>query len=159
MDFFDNIIRRILGYGLALGSLFLMAMMVLIVANIITRLAGHVITGSFELSELMIFVTVAFALGYAALERSHVAVKIIQEKLPAIGQKITEIVNSFLAMCTWAITAWTGSIVLFERWHTEESEMLLIPFYPFRLILFIGLILVTIVYLIFLHGTAGSARR
>ena len=148
MDILIRIIRKTLMIGVALGGAFLVGMMVLIVANIVYRTTGHVITGSYELSELMIVVTAAFALGFAALHKSHVDVKVVVSKFPEKLQIVIEIITSFLAMGTWALITWASTIILIERWHTEESEMLLVPFFPFRLVLFLGLILVSLVYLI-----------
>jgi TRAP-type C4-dicarboxylate transport system permease small subunit len=128
----------------------MVAMMVLIVANIIYRLTGHVITGSYELSELLIVVTVAFALGYAAVQKSHVVVKILVSRFPQRWQAILEAFTSFLSMGTWAVIAWASSLIFLERWLTEESEMLLIPFLPFRMVLLFGLVLIALVYLIYM---------
>ena len=150
MDRFTNIIRRITGIGMAVGAAFLVGMMVLIVANVIYRLTGHVIVGSFEISELLIVVTAAFALGYAAVQKSHVDVGIVVSHFPPRWQAALEALTSFLSIGTWAVAAWAGSLILFDRWHTEESELLLIPFSPFRLVLFLGLILIALVYLIYL---------
>lgn len=148
MNFFVNILRRIIGFGNAIGGAFLVGMMVLIVANIVYRLFNHVIPGSIELSELMIVVAASFALGYAALAKSHVDVKIIVEKFPERLQAIIETITSFLAMGTWAIIAYASTIIMIERWHSEVTDMLEVPHAPFRLILFIGLILVALVYLV-----------
>lgn len=137
-----------LAIGNAIGGAFLVGMMVLIVANIVYRLFGHVITGSYELSELMIVVAASFALGYAGLTKSHVDVKIIVEKFPERLQAVIETITSFLSMGTWAIIAYASAIIMVERWHSELSEMLEVPNGPFRLILLIGLILVALVYLV-----------
>lgn len=150
MEYFAYIVRRITGIGVALGAAFLVGMMVLIVANIIYRLTGHVITGSYELSELLIVVTVAFALGYAAVQKSHVVVKILVSRFPQRWQAILEAFTSFLSMGTWAVIAWASSLIFLERWLTEESEMLLIPFLPFRIVLLFGLVLIALVYLIYM---------
>lgn len=157
MGYFANIVRRISGIGTALGAAFLVGMMVLIVANIIYRLTGHVITGSYELSELLIVVTVAFALGYAALQKSHVEVKIVVSQLPQRWQAILEAFTSFLSMGTWAVIAWASSLILSERWLSEESEMLLVPFLPFRLVLLFGLILISLAYLIYMFMALRNA--
>ena len=150
MEYLANIVRRINGAGVALGAAFLVGMTVLIVANIIYRLTGHVITGSYELSELMIVVTVAFALGYAGFQKSHVAVGILVSRFPQRWQAIVEAFTSFLSMGTWAVIAWASSLIFLDRWLTEESEMLLIPFLPFRIVLLFGLILLALVYLIYM---------
>lgn len=157
MGYFPNIVRRISGIGTALGAASLVGMMILIVANIIYRLTGHVITGSYELSELLIVVTVAFALGYAALQKSHVEVKIVVSRFPQRWQAILEAFTSFLSMGTWAVIAWASSLILSERWLSEESEMLLVPFLPFRLVLLFGLILISLVYLIYMFMALRKA--
>ena len=87
------------------------------------------------------------ALGYAALHKSHVDVGIIVEKLPARMQAFLGTITSFLTMATWAVTAWAGTKVMRERWYSEVSETLDVPFGPFRLVLFVGLVLVALVYL------------
>jgi TRAP-type C4-dicarboxylate transport system permease small subunit len=159
MNAFVNILRRIIGYGNALGGAFLVGMMVLIVASIVYRMFGHVVPGSLELSELMIVVTASFAIAYAGLVKSHVDVKILVEKFPERLQAILEVFTSFLAMGTWAIIAYASTIILVERWHTEESDMLMVPFSPFRTVLFIGLILVTLVYLVDMILALGKAVK
>ena len=146
MELLDKFLRRILSFGVVLGSIFMLAMMVAIDGNVLLRLMGGVLPGSFELSELFIVVSVAFALGYAALHKSHVDVKIVVEKFSDRGQAIVEIITSFFAMVIWGLTAWAGGIVMFERWGTELTEMLGVPNGPFRLVLTIGLILITLVY-------------
>jgi TRAP-type C4-dicarboxylate transport system permease small subunit len=148
MAHFARWIRRILDIGMGLGSVFLVGMMILIVANIIYRTFGHVIKGSYELSELFIVVTASFALGYAALHKSHVDVQIVVAKLPKRLQNILAIVTSFLSIGAWAAMTWAGTLILLDRWSTEETEMLLIPYFPFRLVLIVGLSLITLVYLI-----------
>lgn len=148
MDNFLKLIRRILLIGMIAGGIMLVAMMLIIVGNIIYRIFGHVIPGSYEICELLIVITASFALGFAALHKSHVDVDIVVSQFSDRTQAILMALTSFLAMGTWLIVAWTGTLVLWDRWLTEESEMLLIPFLPFRIILSIGLILTALVYFI-----------
>ena len=148
MAYFTKIVRRLIEVGTALGAAFLVGMMVLIVANIVYRMTGHVIPGSFELSELMIVVTAAFALGYAALQKSHVDVNIVVSHFPPRLQSVIAAIVAFLSMGTWAVVAWASAVILSDRWLTEETDMLLIPYLPFRIVLFVGLILISLVYLI-----------
>jgi TRAP-type C4-dicarboxylate transport system permease small subunit len=148
MERFEKIIRRIFSFCVVLGSIFLLAMMFAIDGNVVFRMFGGLVPGSFELSELFIVVTASFALGYAALHKSHVDVGIVVEKLPERMQAILATITSFLTMATWAFTAWAGALVMKERWSSEFSEMLAVPFGPFRFVLLIGLILLVLVYLI-----------
>lgn len=144
---------------MALGAAFLTGMMVLIVANVIYRLSGHVIAGSYELSELMIVVAVAFALGYAALKKSHVVVKIVVSRFPQRWQSILEAFMSLISLATWAAIAWAGFLILSNRWLTEETDLLDVPYLPFRFVFVFGLGLLCLVYLIDLFRALSQAVR
>lgn len=144
---------------MALGAAFLVGMMVLITASVIYRRVGHVIPGTYELSELMIVVTAAFALGYAALKKSHIVIKVVVARFPQRAQAILEAVMSFISLATWAAVAWTGVLIVSKRWLNEESEMLSVPYLPFRLIFLLGLVLVCSIYLIDLIRALRQAVR
>jgi len=144
---------------MALGAAFLVGMMVLITASVISRRAGHIIQGTYELCELMIVVTAAFALGYAALNKTHIAIKVVVERFPQRAQAILEAVMSFISLATWATVAWTGFLILSKRWLNEASEYLSVPYLPFRLIFLLGLVLVCSVYLIDIIRALRQARN
>ena len=144
---------------MALGAAFLVGMMVLITASVIYRRAGHVIPGTYELSELMIVVTAAFALGYAALKKTHIVIKVVVARFPQRAQAILEAVMSFISLATWAMVAWTGVLILSKRWLNEASEYLSVPYLPFRLIFLLGLVLVCSVYLIDIIRALRQAVR
>jgi len=144
---------------MALGAAFLVGMMVLITASVISRRAGNIIQGIYELSELMIVVTAAFALGYAALHKRHIVIRVVVERFPQRVQAILEAVMSFISLATWAMVAWTGFLILSQRWLNEASEYLSVPYLPFRLIFLLGLVLVCSVYLIDIIRALRQARN
>ena len=148
MKTFTKIIFKINEKGSLIGGICLVAMMALIVSNIIFRLTGHVVTGSYELSELLIVVTASFAMGYAAIHETHVDVDIFVSKLSARWRSILSAFTSALSLITWTLTAWAGYLILTQRGLTEETEMLLVPYLPFRAILVFGLALMALIYLI-----------
>jgi TRAP-type C4-dicarboxylate transport system permease small subunit len=131
----------------AIGAAFLTGMMVLIVANIIYRLFGHVIPGSYEISTLMIVVAVAFALGYAAVHNSHIVVKIVVTRLPQRWQSILGVLMSLISLATWAVIAFASYNVLSQRWLTEMTDLLDIPYLPFRMIFVLGLAILCLIYI------------
>jgi TRAP-type C4-dicarboxylate transport system permease small subunit len=147
MDYFINLIRRTTGWGMACGATFLTGMMVLIVANIITRLFGHVIQGSYEISTLMIVVSVAFALGYAGVQKSHVVVKIVIDRFSPRWQAVIAIITSLISMATWAVIGWASYTVLAKRLLTEVTDLLDVPYLPFRIIFVAGVAILCLVYL------------
>jgi TRAP-type C4-dicarboxylate transport system permease small subunit len=144
---------------MALGAASLVGMMVLITASVIYRRIGHVIPGTYELSELMIVVTAAFALGYAALNKRHIVIKVVVERFPQRAQAILEAIMSFISLATWATVAWTGFLILSERWLNEASETLAVPYLPFRLTFLVGLVLLCSVYLIDMIRALRQARK
>jgi len=139
--------RRLSSGGVAIGAAFLTGMMVLIVANIIYRLFGHVIPGSYEISTLMIVVAVAFALGYAAVHNSHIVVKIVVTRLPQRWQAILTVLMSLISLATWAVIAFASYNVLSQRWLTEMTDLLDIPYLPFRMIFVLGLAILCLIYI------------
>ena len=139
--------RRLSSGGMAIGAAFLTGMMVLIVANIIYRLFGHVIAGSYEIASLMIVVTVAFALGYAAVHQSHIVVKIVVARFPQRWQSILGVLMSLISLATWAVIALASYNVLSQRWLTEVTDLLDIPYLPFRIIFVVGLVILCLVYI------------
>jgi len=139
--------RRLSSGGVAIGAAFLTGMMVLIVANIIYRLFGHVIPGSYEISTLMIVVAVAFALGYAAVHNSHIVVKIVVTRLPQRWQSILGVLMSLISLATWAVIAFASYNVLSQRWLTEMTDLLDIPYLPFRMIFVLGLAILCLIYI------------
>jgi len=139
--------RRLSSDGVAIGAAFLTGMMVLIVANIIYRLFGHVIPGSYEISTLMIVVAVAFALGYAAVHNSHIVVKIVVARFSQRWQSILGVLMSLISIGTWAVIAWASYNVLSQRWLTEMTDLLDIPYLPFRMIFVLGLVILCLVYI------------
>ena len=139
--------RRLSSDGVAIGAAFLTGMMVLIVANIIYRLFGHVIPGSYEISTLMIVVAVAFALGYAAVHNSHIVVKIVVTRFSERWQAILTVIMSLISLATWAVIAFASYNVLSQRWLTEMTDLLDIPYLPFRMIFVLGLVILCLVYI------------
>jgi TRAP-type C4-dicarboxylate transport system permease small subunit len=133
---------------MGIGAFFLVAMMLLIVANIIYRMTGNVIAGSFELSVLMIVITTAFALGYAGLEGSHVLVNIVVKRFPLRAQAIVDVLMSLIALAVWSIILWASFKILSDRWLTETTDLLSVPFLPFRFVWVFGLFLFCLVYLL-----------
>lgn len=146
MASFISLVRRTTAWGMAIGATFLIGMMGLIVANIIYRLFGHVIPGSYEISTLMLVVAVAFALGYGAVHKSHIVVKIVVSRFPERWQAGLEILMSIVSMATWAVIAWASFIVLSQRGLTELTDLFDVPYLPFRTVFVLGLAILIIVY-------------
>jgi len=58
------------------------AMMLLSTADVVLRLFGKPIPGTYELVGFLGTVVVSFALAFTSIEKGHIAVEILVEKLP-----------------------------------------------------------------------------
>lgn len=145
MGYFTNGIRRIASVGGGISGGCLSGAVLLTVANVISRLIGAVIIGSYEIIQFTVSVMVAFALGYTALRKFHIVVRIVLERLSQQTQAIFESCISFVGIVMLVIMAWAGTGVVLERWRTEVTESLFLPYAPFRIIWVLGLILFCLV--------------
>jgi TRAP-type C4-dicarboxylate transport system permease small subunit len=158
---FANCIHWIGGKGTVLSVGSLVGIMLLVVANIIARFFGTVIIGTIELVELMIVVTVAFALGYTAQRQSHVVVKVVVSRFSPRAQAILKVFTTALSIGVCAVIVWASAGIMYERALLgEETELLSVPSFPFRFIWVFGLILFCFVLLIDLcNAISGAARK
>ncbi|MFC1532104.1 TRAP transporter small permease [Thermodesulfobacteriota bacterium] len=149
MESFAKIVHRVIMVCTAGGGAFLVGIMALTVANVISRLFGRAIAGSYEISELLIVVTVAFAIGYTAMMQRHITVKILVSRFSPRTQAIVGSISSILCLGIWAVIAWASIRVALEKTLAGEySDLLEVPFFPFRSVWVFGLILLCLVFLI-----------
>ena len=144
METFTLIIQRVTRVGTILAGIFLIGAMLLVVASVISRFFNVAITGSIELMQLMISVTIAFALAYTALRKGHVVVNILISRFPVMSGAIIGVVISFISLAIWILMSYAGAQFIFEKGMTELSETLRIPYAPFRSIFTLGLLLLSL---------------
>jgi TRAP-type C4-dicarboxylate transport system permease small subunit len=122
-----------IGYGfnsVAAGAIVIM--MLLTCADVVLRLFGHPILGTYEMVGFLGTVIIAFALAYTSIERGHIAVEILMDRLPAKIQSIVEGFNNLIGAGLFLLIAWQSSIYAWDlKTSGEVSLTLAIPTYPF----------------------------
>lgn len=146
MEILSSIVRRVTKVGTVAAGVFLLGAMLLIVTGVIVRFFNIAIVGSFELMQLMMAVTIAFALVYAALQKGHVVVKIIVSRFPTRLGAIVGIAVSFLSLAIWGLMSWAAAQMVYEKGLREVSETLEVPYLPFRIVFILGLLLFSLTY-------------
>ena len=138
------IITRYLGY---IAALVLAAMMILTVVDIVGRFFfNHPIGGVTELTSLMLVVIVGLSLGWCALERGHVKVDLVMDRLP---QKAQYVIDNFLLIATFLLFVVITWRTFVETTESESSSSILrLPLTPFQWFFSIGLLLFCICILI-----------
>jgi TRAP-type C4-dicarboxylate transport system permease small subunit len=106
-------------------------MMFLTVADVLLRAGGHPIIGTFEIVSLLLALVIGFGIPQVSLDRGHVSMDFLTEKLSKKGRRV---INTFTRVLCLALFAFIG-FKLFSvgaRFHAsgEVSPTIMIPFYP-----------------------------
>lgn len=115
------------------GGLALVGLLVLIVGNVIFRLTGRIIPGSYELAELIIPIIAGAAVLCATLSGSHVAIDLVVDRFPDAPRRRIAIAMALAGALYWCVVAWAGALVAFRNTGLGEyTEVLGISVAPLR---------------------------
>ena len=130
-------LSRFFGY-VATGVLAIM--MLLTVVDVFFRyILNAPLTGTIEVSELLMVVLVFPALGWIAMERSHIKVDLLVSRWSQRTQMIIEIITLLLSLGTYAYITWQS---LLESRHVDMTTSLLsIPEAPFHWVMTVGFLM------------------
>ncbi|MFH1913715.1 MAG: TRAP transporter small permease [Pseudomonadota bacterium] len=132
IDILDRLSALLAKCLTTLAGIFLVAMVALACANMISRAVWVPIQGTFELMGFLGAVVAAFSLAFAQRQRSHVAVGILLARFPRPVRRAAEVGTS-LASCAFfalaGIETWKWATFLVDT--GEVSETLTIIFHPF----------------------------
>jgi len=110
----------------------IVAMMLLTCADVILRFFQHPILGTYELVGFLGTMVIAFALAYTSIERGHIAVEILVDRLPAKAQNMLDGVNHLIGAALFLLIAWQSTVYAGDlKASGEVSLTLAIPTYPF----------------------------
>ncbi|OHB33066.1 MAG: hypothetical protein A2X84_02500 [Desulfuromonadaceae bacterium GWC2_58_13] len=124
-----NSLARIL-FGIAGAAIVVMTL--LTCADVVLRLFRLPIPGTYELVSFFSAVSVSFAMAHTSVEKGHIAVSVLVQRLPARGQALIDTLTSSLSLLLFGLIAWR-SLLYGEnlRQAGEVSPTLQLPFYPF----------------------------
>lgn len=133
-----------------LVGVYLIALMMLLVAyDVIARYVfNSPLKGSYELSEYMLGISLAFALAYTGYVKGHIRVELITERFPQKIQLAFERVTLFLSASFVGLLCWRGTVLAQNTLNTNwKSPQLGISNYPFIFLMVFGLALFFLVLL------------
>jgi TRAP-type C4-dicarboxylate transport system permease small subunit len=128
-----------------LGSIALVAAVVIDAASVVGRHLGVPLLGSLELVQPMMLVAGSSAIVVATAARRHAAVHLLLDRVgPGVRQGLQRI-NSLLS-AAFLLALVTGQIwIALDLWGAhEESELLNIPYRPLRLISALAFVITTV---------------
>lgn len=123
----------------AVAALAIIIMMVLTCADVVLRFFGHPILGTYEIIGFLGSVVVSFSLAYTSIEKGHVSVEILIERLPERLQHFIDGVGSSISAVLFGLLAWQSAVYALEIKRSGEVSMTLqMPIYPFLLGIAVG---------------------
>ncbi|MCR4395090.1 MAG: TRAP transporter small permease, partial [Dehalococcoidales bacterium] len=122
-------ISRLFDYIARFGVL---AMMILVVANVILRIVWKSIVGTYDYVCIIGAVLVALALAYCGYKKGHIEIEILMSQLPERVQGTIGSIVNLLSLGFFSIVAWQLVLLGNEMRQKGETTMTLyLPFHPY----------------------------
>ena len=116
----------------ALACVAVLIMMLLTCADVVLRLMRHPIPGTYEIISFLGTVIVSFALALTSLEKGHIAVEIVVEKLPPRVQAGVDAAACLIGASLFGLICWQSLLYAADmRQSGEVSVTLTMPIHPF----------------------------
>ena len=141
----------------ALAGASVVAMMLLTCTDVVLRLFRHPVPGTYEMVSFLGTFVIAFSLAYTSLEKGHIAVELLVERLPRRLQNAVEAAVSLIGAALFSLLTWQSFFYAADlRLSGEVSVTLTMPIYPFIYGIAVGSGLLTLVLI--LEGLRMAAR-
>lgn len=138
----------------------LAALMLFVVCEVALRAAGWPVVGAVEVISWMSAVAVALALGHVQLQRGHVAMTLIVDRLPASGRLLLDAVNAVVALCLFALVSFY--LVRYGvqlRVAGSLSETMKVAVYPWLFVVAVGFVGLVLALLLDVVRAVHALRR
>jgi TRAP-type C4-dicarboxylate transport system permease small subunit len=124
-----------------LAGVCLLGMVALACSNMVLRFFGQPVKGTFELMGFLGAMTAGLALAGTQAGKGHIVITIFQDRFPGRLRKILDMTTSFVCLVFFGMVAWqTWNLAMSIREFEEVSETLHIIYYPFILLVCLGLV-------------------
>jgi TRAP-type C4-dicarboxylate transport system permease small subunit len=121
-------------------------MMFLTVSDVVLRLFRYPIPGAYELVGFLGALFVSFSLAYTSVQKGHIAVEFLVDKLKETAQKVVEFTTTVLCALLFGLVAWQSVLYANSlKANGEVSLTIQIPLYPFMYGVAVGCALLTVV--------------
>jgi len=106
--------------------------MLLTVSDVVLRFFGRPIVGTFEVVGLFGAVIISFALPKTTLERGHIFVDFMTQKMSKGSKKVMDLATRVLSIVLFAVIGWNLFIYSHKLMVSGEVSLTIqLPFYPF----------------------------
>lgn len=124
-----------------LAGLFLLFLVCLTVADVVSRnVQGRSILGTIDISTMLMVAIAFLGLGAAEINGKHVAVSLLEERLPSVFRALFSVLRFLLLLSLGALLLWGLTDVFQSALDRGETtnDVLRLPTAPWKLILLIS---------------------
>lgn len=115
-----------------LACVAVIAMMLLSVTDVVLRMFGKPIPGTYELVGFLGTIVVSFALAFTSMEKGHIAVELLVERLPQRVQLAIDSFSNLIGALLFGTIAYQAVLYAMDlKKSGEVSATLQMPAYPF----------------------------
>jgi TRAP-type C4-dicarboxylate transport system permease small subunit len=140
----------------------MLAMMLLLVLDVVTRLIGQPMQGMAELSVFVMMVVIYLGLARCEERKEHVSLELLRNFLPRGKRKGLDWINALLAVVTVGIFSYSvidNAISSFLRNESLEGTVEL-PIWPTKFIMVVGIVFYMIqTFFNWVDATKGSGEE
>ena len=148
-------INRVMGY---VASGFLIILMLLTVVDVFLRyFFNSPLTGTTEISQLMMIIIVFPALGWAAIDRAHIRVDLLVNQLPNRPKALFSSITLLIALGIYIIIAWRS--FLESAVVNRQTSLINLPFAPFYWLMSVSLAVFCLAILALIIEDIGKAVK
>jgi TRAP-type C4-dicarboxylate transport system permease small subunit len=138
------------GFGV-ISEIATFLMMLLVAANIVGRyLFNHPVTGTLEITESLLVIIIFLSVAMTQYDGAHIRVTILTRRF---SRRWARAATVFAMLCGAAFFAWCSYaawLYAAQSWSFNEHERgtIVFPLYPVKFVVFAGILLLTIQFLL-----------
>jgi len=120
--------------------------MALIVLDVVLRQFRMPISGTYDIVGLLGSLVISFSLGYTSIEKGHIAVEFLYDRLPERARFAVSAVNEAVGALFFSVLAWQCIVYALRlRTSGEVSPTIQMPTYPFVLGIALSCVLLALI--------------
>jgi TRAP-type C4-dicarboxylate transport system permease small subunit len=128
----ENWVARLASWFNGVASAAVVGMMLLTCLDVVLRFLRHPIPGTYEIVGMLGAVFVSFSLARTTVDRGHIAVDFLVQRLPAKIQNIVEAVNAGICALLFIVVSRQCLLYALDLKSSGEVSMTLqMPIHPF----------------------------
>jgi TRAP-type C4-dicarboxylate transport system permease small subunit len=160
MNVLDKIMEKTVDYSTYIGTLALAAVMMIIVANVILRVFGGIIAGTYDLVETITVLVASFALTNCEMAKKHTNVDMLIVLMKDKPRIWLEQFCNLISLAYWITIAYATIRVTIDKAAIGEStDLLKVSIIPFRGIWSFALVLMAVLVIYNIYRNFRELRR